>query len=229
MTQISLLFQDNELLIINKPAGVRSVPDGYDDQLPHLRSILEPEFGVLWMVHRLDKETSGVMVLARNPDAHRDLNQAFRDRQVSKKYHALVAPKPEWGEKTVNLPLRTDADRQHRTRVDQVKGKSALTKFTVSKWFEESVLLEIEIFTGVTHQIRAHLRAFDLAILGDDLYSAGLGPQPATTPRMMLHAREISFTHPATGARHHFTAPYPDDFREAYQLLRSTRDPDAWI
>jgi RluA family pseudouridine synthase len=181
------------------------------------------------MVHRLDKETSGVMVLARNPDAHRDLNQAFRDRQVSKKYHALVAPKPEWREKNVDLPLRTDADRQHRTRVDHIRGKPVVSKLAVKKLFQDSALLEIEILTGVTHQIRAHLRAFDLAILGDDLYSAGLGPQPATTPRMMLHAREISFTHPATGARHHFTAPYPDDFREAYQLLRSTRDPDAWI
>jgi len=82
----TLLYEDDDLIIINKPPGLLSTQDGYDAQLPHLRSILEPHYGRLWMVHRLDKDTSGVMLIARNPEAHRKLNQSFRERLIEKKY-----------------------------------------------------------------------------------------------------------------------------------------------
>ena len=92
----TILFEDEDLLVINKPAGLLSIPDGYDQTLPYLQQVLEPDYGQLWMVHRLDKDTSGVMVLARNAEAHRNLNQSFRDREVNKTYHGLVWPAPEW-------------------------------------------------------------------------------------------------------------------------------------
>lgn len=221
-----LIFQNQDLLVINKPAGILSVPDGYNPALPHLRSVLEPVYGELWMVHRLDKETSGVMVLARNREAHQKLNEIFREREVNKVYHCLVFPKPEWTDLDIRLALKVDADRKHRTRVDKIQGKSARSLCHVQKHFNFGALMEITIFTGLTHQIRAHLREFNFAILGDDLYRAGLPPQPIEVTRMMLHARELTFPDLLTSESVKYTANYPEDFRQAYTELRMTTNWD---
>ena len=216
------LYQNQDILIINKPAGLLSVPDGYNPELPHLRAVLDPIYGELWMVHRLDKETSGVMVLARNQDAHRELNAAFRNHEVEKIYHCFVYPKPDWMELDIELPLQINADRKHRTRVNYTKGKPARSHCKVKRHFATAALLEVQIETGITHQIRAHLREHNLAILGDDLYRAGLPSQPIDVPRMMLHARILTLPNLKTGERHEFSANYPDDFRETYTNLRMT-------
>lgn len=227
--QPEIIFQDNVLLVINKPSGLLSIPDGYNPDLPYLKDVLEPEFGPLWLVHRLDKETSGVMILARNADAHRDLNHTFREHTVKKIYHGLVMPPPQWQEMIIDLPLKINADRKHRTRVNLMEGKPAWTGCKVLTRGAEAVLMEIIIRTGVTHQIRAHLRQYDLVLLGERLYTSGLEIPLLTSPRMMLHAREIAFPYPGTGERMIFTAPYPDDFREAYTMIRTTTNPDAMI
>ena len=225
----AIIFQDEDILIINKPPHLLSVPDGYDPDLPHIRSILQSDFDPLWMVHRLDKETSGVMVLALNAEAHRALNESFRSHNIRKTYHGLVTPLPEWREKVIDTPLTVNADRKHRTRVGKQNGKRAWSKCQVLKSFPLGALMSIEIKTGITHQIRAHLRSCDLALLGDTLYQAGLEPQPLPAPRFMLHSREISFPHPATGQIAHFSAPYSDDFRDCYTRLSFTRDQDTSI
>jgi RluA family pseudouridine synthase len=222
-------FIDNDLLIVNKFPGVLSVPDGYDATLPHLRSILEPAYGPLWMVHRLDKDTSGLVILARNESAHRSMNQLFRDRQIEKRYHALVTPAPSWQELDIRLPLKVDADRKHRTRVNHTSGKEAQSICYVLKKFTLGALIEIQIMTGITHQIRAHLREHDMQIFGESLYDAGLPPQPLHAPRMMLHARSLTFIHPITGEKLFITASYPEDFRTAYTALQTTRSLDAMI
>lgn len=203
-----VLFVDESLVVVNKPAGLLSVPDGYDPTLPHLRSVLEPTFGRLWMVHRLDKETSGLMVLARNADAHRELNRQFREHEPVKHYLAQVAPQPSWNEINVEIPLRVNADRAHRTRVDIEKGKPARTDFLVLRREETWAEIDCILHTGVTHQIRAHLYHLGLGILGDPLYQP---PQfkAAAKPevdRMMLHACQLSVKHPKTGALLQFTA-----------------------
>lgn len=224
-----IIFTDNDVILVNKPAGLLSIQDGYNPKLPHVRTILEPEFGALWIVHRLDKETSGIMLLARNAEAHRKLNMAFREHQVEKIYHGLVTPPPTWQQKDVNLPLHTNADRNHRTRVDQTGGKTACTTFTIEKWFQFGVLMKISIKTGITHQIRAHLRALHLSLLGDTLYRAGLPEQPIKANRTMLHAREFGFIHPTSRDWMRFTANYSEDFREAYTKLRLTTKTDSMI
>ena len=203
-----VVFMDESLVVVNKPASLLSVPDGYDPSLPHLRSVLEPILGTLWMVHRLDKETSGLMVLARDADSHRELNRQFREHEPIKRYLAQVAPVPVWNEMTIEAPLKVNADRAHRTRVDFEKGKPARTDFVVSMREENWAELVCTLHTGITHQIRAHLYHLGLGILGDALYQP---PQfkAATKPevaRMMLHASELTFTHPKTGAVMHFTA-----------------------
>jgi tRNA pseudouridine32 synthase / 23S rRNA pseudouridine746 synthase len=224
-----VLYQDEELLVINKPSGLLSIQDGYHSDYPHLRTVLEPIYGKLWLVHRLDKDSSGLIILARNATTHRELNKAFRESQIEKIYHGLVAPVPQWREMDIQLPLLPNADREHRTRVNTEKGKKAHSYCSIIKWFDLGVLMKIQIHTGITHQIRAHLRAYNLALLGDYLYAAGLNPQPFEVSRTMLHAREIAFTHPSKKTWLRFTAPYPDDFRTAYERLKFTTTLDAMI
>jgi tRNA pseudouridine32 synthase / 23S rRNA pseudouridine746 synthase len=225
----AILYEDEHLIVIDKPSGLLSVADGYDPTLPHIRSVIEPRVGRVWMVHRLDKETSGVMLIARNEDVHRKLNEDFRLKKIEKIYHGLVAPVPTWREKDIQLSLQADADRKHRTRVTEHGGKPAHSVCRVIKWYACGVLMEIQIHSGISHQIRAHLRAFDLALLGDELYNAGLPPQPFTAPRTMLHARTLSFNYPETNEWLSFTAPYPEDFRAAYTQLRMSTAQDTMI
>lgn len=226
---LPVIYQDEHLIVINKPAGLLTIPDGYHPDYPHLRTLLEPIFGEIWLVHRLDKDTSGLVILARDATTHRVLNKIFRERQIKKVYHGLVTPVPRWREMDIQLPLLPNADREHRTRVNETKGKKAQSICRIEKWFDYGVLMKIQISTGITHQIRAHLRAFNLALLGDCLYAAGLEPQPFEVTRIMLHAREIAFTHPVKNTELHLIAPYPDDFRTAYQKLKLTKARDAWI
>ncbi len=214
-----VLWADAALLVINKPAGLRSLPDGYDPSQQHLRPLLEPEYGRLWMVHRLDKETSGVLLLARSAAAHRALNTLFERHQVRKWYHALAAGSPEWEEHTVDLPLRPNGDRHHRTVVDHSNGKPAVTQLRVLQRFPAACLVEARPETGRTHQIRAHLAALGLPILGDALYGAPPMPElPLDT--LALHAYALELIHPESGQMVRFEAPYPPGFQAAITWLR---------
>lgn len=217
-----ILYSDAELLVVNKPAGFLSIPDGYHPELPHLAQALAPVVGRLWIVHRLDKDTSGLILLARSAEAHRILNQTFRERALRKIYHCLAAPSPDWQTQDLDLPLRVNADRAHRTRVDRERGKPARTMINVLRRGENFSLLECTLFSGYTHQIRAHLYSVGLGILGDGLYRPkgfNTADSRLQAERVMLHAYEISFAHPLTGSALNFRAPYPSDFEEKLTVL----------
>jgi len=216
---IPALHSDSDILIIDKPAGVLSIPDGYDHAVPYLRRLLEPDYGRLWVVHRLDKETSGVMVLARNPDAHRSLSNQFAGRQVSKVYHAIVNGVPEWDEKMLDLPLRAGVGRHHRTAVDIGNGKPARTHFRVLERFSQHALIAASPETGRTHQIRAHLYDMTFCVLSDPLY--GTMQRSPFIDRLALHAHMLTLWHPSTGAMMTFQSPYPADFEAVLATLRS--------
>jgi len=204
--------------VIDKPAGLLSLPDGYDPVKPHVRSLLEPDIGRLWIVHRLDRETSGVKVLARSADAHRELNRQFSERKVSKVYHALVSGNPAWNEKNIDLPLRTDVGRRRRTVVDIKKGKESSTSFRVLERFESGVLIQAQPKTGRRHQIRTHLYSLDHSVLSDPLY--GSSERSSLIERLALHAFSLSVRHPQTGERVVFEAPYPSDFALVLENFR---------
>ncbi len=221
LSPIPILYLDESLLVINKPAGLPSLPDGYNPAAPHVRSLLEPHYGRIWIVHRLDRDTSGVLLLARTALAHRALNSQFDQRQVSKIYHALVNGSPEWDTKMVDLPLRTDVGHRHRTAVDPQRGKPAVTHLRVLQRFTGYTLIKAVPQTGRTHQIRAHLAAVGYPILADDLY--GEQPVSATHPiisRLALHALLLNIEHPVLHSNLHFKAPYPEDFARALAELR---------
>jgi tRNA pseudouridine32 synthase / 23S rRNA pseudouridine746 synthase len=214
---VPVLWFDDTLLAANKPAGLPTLPDGYDPSAPHLVKVLQPAFGRLWIVHRLDRITSGVIVLARTAEAHRALNLQFDGRQVAKVYHALAAGAPAWDTQTVDLPLRVDGDRRHRTVIDRQRGKPALTHFRMLERFPACVLVEARPETGRTHQIRAHLAALGHPLVADALYG---GASDDIIDRPPLHAWSLTIAHPTTGESLRFEAPYPDDLALALSRLR---------
>jgi RluA family pseudouridine synthase len=222
MSSISLkkliLHEDAELLIVNKPAGMPVLPDGWEKDAPYLVKLLEEQYGKLWVVHRLDKITSGVMVFARSAKAHRALNMQFEQHEVQKVYHAIVVGEPDWDQHTARHALRMDMGHSHRTVVDHSKGKSAETAFRVLERHSGTSLLEAIPGTGRTHQIRVHAYALGFPLLGDTLYSA---PPTDLIARPALHSQSLTFTHPASCERVSFFAPYPDDFLAALEKLRA--------
>ena len=242
---IQVLFCDATLLVVNKPAGLPTLPDGYNSALPHVKSVLEKEYDRLWIVHRLDKDTSGVLLLARTAQGHRLLNTQFEQHQVSKVYHALVRGKLTWHDETVDLPLRPNGDRQHRTVVDPQTGKPAVTHFKVLENLGPYCLVEALPETGRAHQIRAHLSALGLSIVGDKLYTRMNNPEsrqvissssrqvessarrhvmPAFSlpAGMALHAFSLEINHPLSGERLKFTASYPAELIALFQRLRAS-------
>ena len=189
-----------------------------------MRSFLAPLLGTSWIVHRLDRETSGVMVLARSLSAHKQLNLQFEHRQVEKTYHAWILGHPSWASLQVEVPLKVNADRRHRTVPSLSLGKAASTSFRVLQQFTWGCLVEAKPHTGYTHQIRSHLAFTGFPILGDDLYQAlaekknrDLWPLAPAFNRVALHAAEIRFVHPETLEAVCFRAPYPQDISVLFE------------
>lgn len=228
---IEILYEDEDVLVINKPAGLLSIRDGYQKDLPYLSSLLEHDYGRLFIVHRLDKETSGVMVLARSPTSHKNLSTQFFQREIRKTYIALIIGCPETNFFSVDFPLLTNGDRHHRTIVDPVRGKPAHTDFTVIECYAAKYAqISAQPRTGYTHQIRSHLATAGFPILLDSLYSPkrepflSLSQSQSGMPwidRLALHASLISFLHPTTNQVLSFSASLPRDFLSATAIFRS--------
>jgi RluA family pseudouridine synthase len=198
-----ITYLDSSIVVVNKPSGLRTIPDGYNQEIINLQSLLKSRFPNLLTVHRLDKETSGLIIFALNNQSHRFLSTLFEQRKVQKRYYTITHSIPDWDEYIADFPLKIDADRKHRTRF-HTEGKIAKTylqKVEVSLQKNLSYMIASPK-TGYTHQIRAHLSHLGFPILGDTLYSNHLSnTQKAlnkSVDRMMLHAFSIEFTHPET-------------------------------
>jgi len=231
---IPVLYEDEDVLAANKPAGVLSAPDRWDPDLPVAAALLSRGRGRLWTVHRIDKDTTGVLLFARSEEAHRALSRAFETRSVAKVYRALVRGVPEWKESSCDLPLSPDGDSLHRTLVDAHRGKPSRTAVTVLKSFGGYTLVEASPETGRTHQVRVHLAALGYPVACDPLYGDGkplllsaikrrwkgdpFEERPLLS-RTALHAASVEFPHPATGKITRVEAPYPKDLRAALAQL----------
>lgn len=193
------------------------LPEGWDKDASFLVKELEAQFGRIWVVHRIDKVTSGLVLFALTAEAHRALSIQFEKHQVAKSYHALINGVPRWQEKVVKFPLRVNVGHKHRTVVDDRNGIRSETRFKVLERYQDSALVEASPVTGRTHQIRVHAYAIGHPLLGDILYSA---PETAVITRPALHAWSLTFAHPATNAVSTFRAAYPDDIQRAVGALR---------
>ena len=200
-----LLHADESLLIVNKPSGLLSQPGRGEHLRDSLITRLDQELGPLpGLVHRLDRDTSGLMVLPRTMEAHRHLSRQFHDRRVDKRYVSLVSGQVADDAGTIAAPLRKDMDRPPRHMVDHDLGREAITQFRVLERLNDRTRLEMTPITGRSHQLRVHLSHIGHPILGDPLYG-----DATSAPRLMLHATLLAFTHPRTNRRVSFQSPSP--------------------
>ena len=216
-----VLFEDEHLLVIDKPAGMVVHPGAGNREHTLVNALLSHCASLSGIggkerpgiVHRLDKETSGCLVVAKNDATHRDLSRQFAARTVKKTYLALVAGRLKNQIGTIDAPIeRHPVHRQRMSVARSSRGRSALTEYRVLRSSREMSLVECALHSGRTHQIRVHLHHLGNPVLGDKLYAAR---RASGYPRQMLHAWRLGFSHPATTEWSEFEAPLPDDFRGA--------------
>ena len=188
-----LIYRDDALLVVNKPAGLLAVPGRGAEKQDCVSARLQQQFPDALIVHRLDMATSGLLLFARGAEIQRRLSQIFREREVAKRYVAVVTGRvqPETG--VIDLPLLADWPNRPKQKIDHASGKPALTRYRVLNHDGNTTCLELEPVTGRTHQLRVHLAAIGHPIIGDALYG-GLAAQ-----RLMLHACALRFAHPCDG------------------------------
>ena len=231
------IYADDTIVVLNKRSGLLIAADRYDAEAPRLDVNAEKEFGRLYAVHRIDKDTSGCVIYARTAEAHRALSMQFEQREVEKVYHCLVYGRPLWQSKHIDQKLLADGDARHRTVPNARYGKDAVTDFALLGVAGGYSWLEARPRTGRTHQIRAHLKGLGLSIVCDPLYSANQKPvrlseikrswrgdaesERPLLARLALHAYRLTVTHPASGERLTFTAPYPKDMEATRKQLAS--------
>ncbi len=230
-----VLHEDDEILVLSKPAGLLVIPDRYDRSIPNFQDLLTADGGSIWVVHRLDRDTSGVIVFARTAEAHAHLNAQFEGREVRKRYLALCRGGGEVDGGTIDLPLSHHPRVDGRMVVDRKGGRECVTEYKVVERFTGFVLVEAMPKTGRTHQIRVHLAETGLPIVADPMYGdrepfrlsnikrgyrEGAEPEKPLLARTALHAAGLEFTHPRTGSPVSFEAGLPKDLRSALQSLR---------
>jgi 23S rRNA pseudouridine1911/1915/1917 synthase len=233
--QYQIVFEDEYLIIANKAAGLLTIPDRYRPDLPSLYKHLQEAYGEIYIVHRLDKGTSGLICFAKDKETHRALNKQFEAREPIKKYYALVKGTPFHEEGTIEVGL--SANTNGSTRVDIKRGKPSTTHYKMKEKFGTFSLLDVHILTGRTHQIRVHLQHIGHPLAVDELYTKkaafylseikrrkfNLKKETEETPllaRVPLHAYSLSLIHPVTKEPVLAEAEPPKDMRAALNQLR---------
>jgi len=229
---LAVLYEDEACLVVDKPAGVvvHPGPGHWSDTL--MNALLDywagkSGAGRPGIIHRLDKETSGALLVSKTAEAHRRLANQIECRTVERMYHAFVQGLPAQPEGRIDLPLGQDRTDLRRTSSDADHVKPAITDYHVIEAFgTRAAHLLLRPHTGRTHQIRAHLQALGHPILGDRVYGDGTAKvgEAAVAERVMLHAASIRFTHPINGEPCTVVAPLPDDFEILRQALRSSNE-----
>ena len=205
-TPLDVLHEDQELIIVDKPAGLLSVPGRGAHLSDCLLSRVQEAFPTARLVHRLDRDTSGVMVFAQTDHAQRHLSRQFEDRKVKKTYVARIRGTLEPKKGEVDLPLIVDWPNRPLQKVCHETGKPALTIWRVQRYGQNETRLRLMPQTGRSHQLRVHMLALGHPILGDPLYASG---EAAKFPRLMLHSEELRLSHPESGAGLRFRVAAP--------------------
>ena len=224
---VEVIYEDKDIIVVNKPKGLVVHPANGNPDGTLVNAIMAMCKGSLsgiggeirpGIVHRLDKDTSGLLIIAKNDQAHINMSKQIKDRQVKKIYIALVKGRTKEEEATINMPIgRSTKDRKKMAvRKD---GKEAITHFKVLRRYNNYTLLEVKIDTGRTHQIRVHMAEIGHPVVGDMVYSNG--KNEFGIQGQMLHAKSLDFKHPITGKQMHLEAELPDYFKEVLGKLES--------
>ncbi len=229
-----VLYENEHILVVNKPAGITVIPERNNPEQSTVLSLLEKTRGKLWVVHRLDKYTSGVMCFAKNAEAHRELSLQFQEHKVKKTYMAVVSGKLSSVSGTINAPI-AESTTKPGTMLVHKRGKEAITHYKVEEQFKHAAVLSVDIETGRTHQIRVHMSYIGHPLLVDDIYAnktafyfssikkgykLSAEEERPTIDRLTLHALKLSILHPATNEIMSFEAPLPKDIHTLVKLLR---------
>ncbi|HEY5345645.1 MAG TPA: RluA family pseudouridine synthase [Verrucomicrobiae bacterium] len=232
---LDILFEDKSLLVVNKPAGLVVHPAaGHEEHtlvnalLHHCKGSLSGIGGVArpGIVHRLDKETSGCLVVAKNDETHIALSEQFANRVVKKVYHVIVCGEVPRDAGEIHAAIARHPTHRKRMAVhDDSDGRAAHTSYRVLEKLKCATYVEVQIHTGRTHQIRVHFQHLGHPVVGDETYGSTKNKRLKelanyAAPRVLLHAKELSFVHPRTQKPLKFSAPLPDDFKLALKLLR---------
>ncbi len=206
---IEIIYRDERIVVLNKQTGLLSVPGIGPEKQDCLATRVNVQVPGARIVHRLDRDTSGVIIMARDAEAHRELSRQFQDREVQKTYIAIVHGQVESDQGEINLPMRKDMDSGNKPlqMIDHEQGRAAVTKYRVIDRETDRTRLELTPITGRSHQIRLHLKTIGHPILGDDLY-APLEVQ-AMADRLLLHAEKLWVVHPGTAEPMTFEVPCP--------------------
>ncbi len=221
---LEIVYEDSDIIVVNKPKGMvvhpaNGNPDGTlvnaimnicKDSLSGIGGEIRPG-----IVHRLDKNTSGLLIVAKNDNAHLKMSEQIKNREVKKIYIALVRGIIKEDEATINMPIARSKKDRKKMAVDK-DGKEAITHFKVLKRYDNYTLLEIKIDTGRTHQIRVHMSQIGHPVVGDDVYSNG--KNEFGVEGQMLHARSLDFKHPITGKDIHLEADIPEYFKKVIEI-----------
>jgi tRNA pseudouridine32 synthase / 23S rRNA pseudouridine746 synthase len=206
---LSVLYLSDQLIVVDKPSGLLSVPGREPGKEDCLSRRVHAEFPDAMIVHRLDMGTSGIVVMGRGAKAQRELSILFQERRVRKRYQALVDG--HWTAATgeIKLPIGVDGPKHPKQKVDHATGRPCLTRYRVLDSDAATTVsrIELEPVTGRSHQLRVHMEAMGRPILGDDFY--GTPASCAKAERLMLHASQIEFDHPETGAPLRVECPPP--------------------
>ena len=232
---LEILFEDADLLVLNKPPAIVVHPAAGNEEHTLVNALLHHCAGKLsgiggvarpGIVHRLDKDTSGCLVVAKTDPAHQALADQFAGRTVEKIYHAIVCGEMLKTSGEIHAAIaRNQSDRKKMAVVADAKGRAAHTGFKVLEKLRHTTLVEATLHTGRTHQIRVHFQHIGFPVFGDLTYGARQNTRAKellkfSAPRQMLHAQKLAFLHPRTGKQQSFSAPYPADFGEALEKLR---------
>ena len=207
-TGLTIIHQDKDILVLEKPAGLLSVPGRGAEKQDSLASRVQAEFPEALVVHRLDMETSGIMLMARNPESQRAMGRLFESRCIDKTYTAVVSGQLQNNSGEINFPLISDWLNRPRQKIDSKLGKPAKTAYRVIDYDAQQHTTRVELFpeTGRSHQLRVHMMAIGHPISGDRLYNQTVN---APSDRLLLHASSLEFSHPSQHKTVKFDSPVP--------------------
>ncbi len=231
--KLDILYEDRDVIVVNKPRGMVVHPGAgnfsgtlLNGLMAHTRNLSKIGGQTrLGIVHRIDKDTSGLLMVAKNDIAHRALVEQLKEHSVERKYVAIVHGVIPHQHGTIEAPIGRDPKQRQRMAVVEQNGKDAVTHFTVLERFQNATLVECRLETGRTHQIRVHMKYIGFPLIGDPIY--GPKKKKYSFEGQALHAKVLGFTHPRTGERIRKEADPPEEFQQLLEKLREESNPEV--